>query len=53
MCEFMIVYGGDKMPKCDYTKELCTFCVFGNAITYKEAKEAEKRKGADNERKAD
>jgi hypothetical protein len=43
----MIVYGGDQHPKCDYTKELCTFCVLGNQQTYKEAK---KKEGTNNER---
>ena len=51
MCEYMIVYGGDKLPKCDYTKDLCTFCVVGKGVTYREAKEA--KKGAGDERKAD
>ena len=46
MCDFMIVYGGDKLPKCDYTQDLCTLCVLGNQQTYKEAMQKE---GANNE----
>ena len=44
MCEYarhpMDMFG---MPTCEYTKELCTLCVMGNAKTYKEAKEAERK----------
>lgn len=29
------------MPICEYTKELCTFCVYGNMNTFLKAKEAE------------
>lgn len=25
------------LPMCDYTKDLCTFCVHGNQKTYNEA----------------
>lgn len=28
-------------PKCKYTGEYCTYCVYGNADTYKKAKENE------------
>lgn len=44
MCEYarhpMDMFG---MPICEHTKELCTLCVMGNAKTYKEAKEAERK----------
>ena len=36
MCEFQRVFS-NKLPVCDYTKDLCTFCVCGNSKTYNEA----------------
>ena len=36
MCEYQRVKENE-LPMCDYTKSLCTFCVLGNAKTYKEA----------------
>lgn len=45
MCEFMRVNPNNKvksdLPMCDYTKELCTFCILGNSNTYNKAKECE------------
>lgn len=32
------------MPWCEYTKSFCTLCFLGNAKTYKEAEEAERKK---------
>lgn len=32
-----------EIPICEHTKELCALCVMGNAKTYKEAKEAERK----------
>lgn len=31
----------EALPVCKITRELCTFCVLGNANTYNKAKEAE------------
>lgn len=36
MCEFQIIKP-DELPMCEYTKELCTYCVMGNSKTYEEA----------------
>lgn len=36
MCEFQRVFP-NRLPICDYTKDLCTFCVCGNCKTYNEA----------------
>lgn len=40
MCEFQRIKENE-LPICDYTKNLCTFCVLGNANTYKEATKGE------------
>ena len=46
MCEYQRIdhYSKSDLPICDYTKELCTFCVYGNFNTYNKAKEAEGEK---------
>lgn len=50
MCEFQriplnrVVDGETvvkSLPICEYTKELCTYCVLGNSKTYNEAKRSE------------
>ena len=40
MCEYQRVED-NKPPVCEYTKDLCTFCVMGNCKTYKEATRSE------------
>ncbi len=46
MCEYQRTAYPDSdkhvVPICAYTKELCTFCVYGNQDTLKKAKQAEK-----------
>ena len=39
MCKYMIFdfVHNDKPPKCEYTKDFCTFCVCGNSKTFNEA----------------
>ena len=36
MCEYQRIEE-NKPPMCEYTKELCTYCVLGNGKTYNEA----------------
>lgn len=43
MCKYQLIKEEGKMPECEFTKSLCTLCVFGNAKTYKEAEEAERK----------
>lgn len=43
MCKYLIVKEEGVMPECEFTKSLCTLCVLGNAKTYKEAEEAERK----------
>ena len=42
MCEYQRIEE-NKPPMCEYTKELCTYCVLGNGKTYEEAKKALER----------
>lgn len=42
MCEFQIIKP-DKLPMCEYTKDICTYCVCGNSKTYDEAKGSENK----------
>lgn len=45
MCEYQRIEE-NKLPMCEYTKELCTYCVLGNRNTYEEAEKAlERSKG--------
>lgn len=44
MCEYQRIthYAGvANLPICTFTNRICTYCVLGNADTYKKAKEAE------------
>lgn len=46
MCQYQItpplsLGKSSGIPICEYTKEFCTFCVYGNADTYLKAKKAE------------
>lgn len=43
MCKYQLIKEEGKMPECEFTKSLCTLCVLGNAKTYKEAEEAERK----------
>ena len=36
MCEYQRIEE-NKPPMCEYTKDLCTYCVLGNGKTYEEA----------------
>lgn len=36
MCEFQIVKPNG-LPMCEYTNDICTYCVCGNSNTYNEA----------------
>lgn len=40
MCEYQQITDC-KIPRCVFTNSDCTFCVLGNAKTYKKAKEKE------------
>lgn len=55
MCEYQKINTFAKstyeLPICTVTNEYCTYCLYGNANTYKKAKEAEEKKGNKNERK--
>jgi hypothetical protein len=42
MCKYQIWREG-KLPLCEHTKTLCTLCVLGKAITYKEAEKANEK----------
>ena len=44
MCEFQKYDLKNPLPICDYTKELCTLCVFGNKKTYYEVEQAAKER---------
>lgn len=33
MCEYQRI-DENELPMCEYTKELCTYCVLGNGKTY-------------------
>ena len=42
MCEYQRIEE-NKPPMCEYTKELCTYCVLGNRHTYEKAVKALER----------
>lgn len=42
MCKYQRVED-NKLPVCDYTGKECTFCVLGNATTYKQAEINERK----------
>lgn len=47
MCEFQRYTFDSPLPlMCDYTKKVCTLCVWGNMKTYEEAIKA--KEGSDN-----
>ena len=49
MCEFQIIPQNKvingvevaQLPICEYTNDICTYCVFGNQKTYNEAKRSD------------
>ena len=43
MCEYQRFdpNSNNQLPLCTVTNDLCTYCIFGNAKTYREAKEKE------------
>lgn len=45
MCKYMIFdfVHNDKPPKCEHTKDFCTFCVCGNSKTFNEAEANQKK----------
>ena len=43
MCEFQRIEP-NKLPICEYTEEICTYCVYGNEKTYNEAIKAKEQK---------
>lgn len=44
MCEFQKYDYKNPLPICEYTKELCMYCLLGNMKTYYQAKEALKER---------
>ena len=49
MCEYQRINPDDEksLPICTVDNKVCTLCVFGNAKTYNEAKQKEKRNEKD------
>ena len=43
MCKYLRLKEEGVIPECEYTKSPCTLCVLGNAKTFKEAEEAERK----------